>query len=87
MKETKVTTVPNGLKINFSQDIKKSEVIGMVERCQNGQCECMSDAQKAKIENISVEGDNDNVSIRIETKELTSQDIESALSKSPLCCS
>lgn len=83
MKKAEVTRQISGIRVAFSGDIAKQSVVSMVERCQAGQCDCMSSDAKQKIEGLEVRGEDGNVELTI-SGELTAEEIEAALAKSPL---
>jgi len=73
----------NGISIKFQGVVQKQNIVKMVENCASGKCDCMSDDTKAKIENMSVNGEDGNVSLNLDGQ-VTKQEIEDALSKSKL---
>jgi len=79
--EKKVFKTGNGVKINFSGGVEKQNIVTMVQNCSTGQCECMSDATKAKIKDMSVSGADGDVALSLEG-DVTVQEIEAALAKS-----
>ena len=83
MKKADVTAQHNGVKITFSGAIQKQNVVEMVERCQTGKCDCMSDESKKKIKDMSISGEDGNVELNIKG-DLDAQEIQEAVSKSPL---
>ena len=70
-----------GINIKFSGDVKKQNIITMVENCSSGKCECMSDETKKKITNMQVSGKDGDVSLEL-SGEINTQEIKKALSKS-----
>ena len=76
-----VNTTDNGIKISFIGEVKKQNIINMVENCATGSCECMSDDTKQKIENIKVSGVDGDVKLDL-TGDITEAEIEDAISKS-----
>jgi len=83
MKKADVTAQTNGVKITFSGAVAKQNVVEMVERCQTGRCDCMSDESKEKIKDMSISGEDGNVELSIEG-DLDVEEIQTAVSKSPL---
>ena len=83
MKKADVTAQHNGVKITFSGAVEKQNVVEMVERCQTGKCDCMSDESKEKIKDMSISGEDGNVELSIEG-DLDVEEIKTAVSKSPL---
>lgn len=83
MKKAEVTKQLSGIKVAFTGDIRKENVVSMVQRCQGGQCDCMSDAAKKKIEGLEVSGEDGSVQLNI-SGDLDVEEIEAALKKSPL---
>lgn len=76
-----VNKIDNGVKISFTGAVKKQHIVSMVENCSTGKCECMSDATKSKIKNMSVDGKDGDVSLKLDG-DITTQEIEAALAKS-----
>ncbi len=83
MNKANVTAQQNGVKITFSKGVQKQNVVEMVERCQTGKCDCMSDESKIKIKDMSVSDINGNVELNIQG-DLDVKEIQEAVSKSPL---
>ena len=71
----------SGVSIRFQGVVKKQNIVKMVENCATGECECMSDSTKKKIKNISVNGEDGNISLELDGT-VTKQEIEDALAKS-----
>jgi len=76
-----VFSTNNGVNIKFSGEVKKQNIVTMVQNCSTGQCECMSDATKAKIKNMKVDGVDGDVSLEL-SGDISTQEIEEALAKS-----
>ena len=76
-----VFSTNNGVNIKFSGEVKKQNIVTMVQNCSTGQCECMSDATKAKIKNMKVDGVDGDVSLKL-SGDISTQEIEEALAKS-----
>lgn len=70
-----------GVKINFTGVVQKQQIVKMVENCATGQCECMSDETKKKINNMQVKGKDGDVELKLDG-EVTKEEIEKALAKS-----
>jgi len=83
MKKAEVTPQFNGVKVTFSGDIAKQNVVSLVERCQSGKCDCMSEDAKAKIEQLNVSGEDGHVELSI-SGDLDVKEIEAAVAASPL---
>ncbi|MDA7816755.1 hypothetical protein N9A28_01040 [Sulfurimonas sp.] len=83
MKKADVTAVNNGVKITFSGAVEKQNVVEMVQRCQTGQCDCMSDESKQKIEAMDISGEDGNVELTIKG-DIDVNEIQNSVSKSPL---
>lgn len=83
MKKADVTKAFDGVKVTFSGKVAKSNVVSMVERCQSGRCDCMSESAKKKIEELEVTGQDGEVELSI-TGDLDVQEIRDAVSRSPL---
>ncbi len=77
----KVNKIENGVKISFTGEVKMQNIVSMVQNCATGQCECMSDATKSKIKNMSVSGKDGDVSLKLDG-DVSTQEIEEALAKS-----
>jgi len=79
----------NGVKISFTGEVEKQNIIKMVENCATGQCECMSDATKKKITSMEISGKDGDVALDL-SGEITKEEIEAALAKSKVvndtCC-
>ncbi len=55
--------IGEGVKMAFTGEVQKQNIVKMVDNCAIGQCEHMSDATKAKISNMEVSGvDGNNTS-------------------------
>ena len=85
-----VLKTDQGVKISFTGEIEKKNIVKMVENCATGQCECMSDATKAKISNMEVSGVDGEVNLDL-TGDVSKEEIEDALAKSKVinddkCC-
>ena len=83
MKKAEVSQINSGVKITFSGTVAKQNVVEMVERCQTGKCDCMSDESKKKIEGMQVRGEDGRVELSIDG-DLDLKEIEAAVAKSPL---
>lgn len=70
-----------GVKIKFTGVVEKQQILKMVENCASGQCECMSDETKNKVQNMQVEGEDGNVELQL-TGDIGKEEIENALKKS-----
>lgn len=81
--EKKVSKTDEGVKINFTGGIAKNTVFTMVQNCQNGHCDCMSDESKAKIASMDVEGEDGNVELTLGGN-ITKEEVEAALGKSKI---
>jgi arsenate reductase len=82
MNHTKeVTKTDNGVKISFKGQIEKNKIFSMVQNCQQGNCECMNPAMKAKIQDMSISGDDGDVELKL-VGDITTKEVEDALSKS-----
>ena len=79
----------DGVKISFTGEVEKQNIVKMVENCATGQCECMSDATKKKITNMEVSGKDGDVTLDL-SGEISKEEIEAALAKSKVmndtCC-
>ncbi len=76
-----VQTTAQGVKIAFTGEVKKQNIVKMVENCATGQCECMSDATKKKIRNMQVKGEDGAVELEL-TGDVAKEEIEAALKRS-----
>ena len=70
-----------GVNISFSGEVKKQNIVKMVQNCSTGACACMSDETKKKIENMAVNGSDGDVELAL-TGSITKEEIEEALAKS-----
>ena len=71
----------DGVKISFTGVVEKRNIVQMVENCQTGQCECMSDDTKAKIKGMDISGADGDVSLDL-SGEVSKEEIEAALARS-----
>jgi len=76
-----VNLTNNGVKISFSGEVKKQNIVTMVENCSTGKCECMSDETKKKIEGMEVSGKDGNVELNL-SGNISKEEIELALANS-----
>ena len=76
-----VNATGNGVKIAFTGEVKKENIVKMVENCATGQCECMSDETKRKIKDMRVEGEDGSVELEL-TGDVAKEEIEAALKRS-----
>jgi len=83
MKKAEVIKGFGNIRVAFTGEIEKQNIVSMVERCQGGQCDCMSDESKKKIEGLEVSGEDGDVTLTI-SGDLDVEEIEAALKKSPL---
>lgn len=70
-----------GVKIAFTGEVQKQNIVKMVENCATGQCDCMSEETKAKISNMEVSGVDGEVNLNL-TGNVSKEEIEDALAKS-----
>ncbi|WP_457746220.1 hypothetical protein [Sulfurimonas sp.] len=77
----KVNKIDSGVKISFVGEVKKQNIVTMVENCSSGKCECMSDDTKAKITNMQVTGKDGEVELSL-SGDVSTKEIEEALAKS-----
>ncbi|MBU0631950.1 hypothetical protein KKA17_04835 [bacterium] len=84
-----VNSLKNGVNISFTGEVKKENVVAMVQNCQSGKCECMSDETKKKIKNMEVSGEDGDVNLTL-SGDILKEEIEEALAKSKVinsqCC-
>jgi hypothetical protein len=76
-----VNKTNEGVKISFIGEVKKQNIVSMVENCSTGKCECMSDETKKKISNMQVSGKDGDVKLNL-SGDVTTKEIEDALAKS-----
>jgi len=79
-----------GVKISFTGEVQKQNIVKMVENCATGQCECMSEETKEKITNMEVSGKDGEVNLNL-TGDVSKEEIEAALARSKVinddtCC-
>jgi arsenate reductase len=79
--EKKVTKSADGVNINFFGSVAKQNIVTMVQNCSSGACECMSDATKAKIKDMKVEGSDGDVALRL-SGDISVEEIQEALNRS-----
>ncbi len=70
-----------GVKIQFSGAVAKEQIVKMVKNCATGQCECMSENTKKKIDDMQVDGKDGDVKLHLKG-DISKEEIETALSKS-----
>jgi hypothetical protein len=71
----------SGVRVAFSGNVQKQNIIKMVENCSTGKCECMSDETKAKVTDMKVSGKNGDVKLEL-SGDIDQKEIEVALAKS-----
>ncbi|RUM45612.1 MAG: hypothetical protein DSY46_02440 [Hydrogenimonas sp.] len=76
-----VNATQHGVKISFTGEVKKENIVKMVQNCATGQCECMSEATKKKIQNMEVKGEDGAVELEL-TGDIAKEEIEAALQRS-----
>jgi len=76
-----VNLTNNGVKISFSGEVKKQNIVTMVDNCSTGKCECMSDETKKKIESMEVSGKDGDVELQL-SGDISKEEIEKALANS-----
>jgi len=76
-----VEKTQSGVKINFVGEVKKQNIVQMVQNCSTGKCDCMSDETKAKIANMEVKGQDGDVELKLEG-DICVDEIKQALSNS-----
>jgi len=79
-----------GVKISFTGEVQKQNILKMVENCATGSCECMTDETKEKITNMQVSGADGEVNLEL-TGDVSKEEIEAALAHSKVindkpCC-
>ncbi len=70
-----------GVKISFTGEVEKQNIMKMVENCATGSCECMADETKEKITNMQVSGEDGNVELDL-SGDIAKEEIEAALARS-----
>ncbi len=70
-----------GVKISFTGEVEKKNILKMVENCATGSCECMTDETKEKITNMQVSGQDGDVSLDL-SGNVSKEEIEAALARS-----
>jgi len=71
----------SGVKISFTGSVEKQNIVKMVENCATGQCECMSDETKKKINDMQVSGTDGDVELTL-SGDVSKEEIEAAMAKS-----
>lgn len=75
-----VIKTESGIKIKFVWDIKKNNISSMITSCKTGKCWCnCNPITFKKIENMSVSGEDGNVTISLKGNNLTKNEIEKAV--------
>ena len=78
----KITSSKNGVNVFFSgDDVKKTNIISMIDNCQNNQCDCMDNDIKKNIRDMQITGKDGEVNLHI-LGDIKQEDIENALEKS-----
>ena len=77
----KVSKTNFGVTINFLGEVKKDNIVTMVQNCSTGKCECMSDTTKAKIQDMKVDGLDGDVALSL-SGDISIDEIQEALAKS-----
>ena len=70
-----------GVKISFTGEVQKQNILKMVENCATGSCECMTDETKEKITNMEVSGKDGEVNLNL-IGDVSKEEIEAALARS-----
>jgi len=71
----------NGVNINFiGSEVKKQNVVSMVENCKTGSCTCMPKVTKDKIKDMEIEGKDGNVNLNLKG-DISVNEITDALKK------
>ncbi len=81
MIKKEVNATDKGVKVTFTGEVKKANIVKMVENCATGQCECMSDETKKKIADMKVQGEDGAVELELEG-DIAKEEIEAALERS-----
>jgi len=76
-----VNKTQTGVKISFTGEVKKENILEIVKNCATGQCECMSNETKKRIENMKVTGEDGKVELEL-IGDIAKDEIETALKKS-----
>lgn len=76
-----VNKTQTGVKISFTGEVKKENILEIVKNCATGQCECMSNETKKRIENMKVTGEDGEVELKL-IGDIAKDEIETALKKS-----
>ncbi len=76
-----VNKTDDGVKISFLGEVKKQNIVTMVQNCSSGACECMSDDTKKKIKDMQVSGEDGDVELKL-SGDISKEEIEAALAKS-----
>ncbi|MEA1982054.1 MAG: hypothetical protein U9N39_00805 [Campylobacterota bacterium] len=79
--EKNVFKTGDGVKINFTGEVQKQNIVTMVQNCSTGACECMSDETKQKITNMDVQGQDGDVELSL-AGDVSVEEIQAALAKS-----
>jgi arsenate reductase len=77
-----VENTRSGVKVTF-RAVPKETIFSMVQNCQNGRCECMSDETKAKITDMQIVEDAGSIELHIDGA-IEKEEIERALERSKL---
>ncbi len=80
--QKQVLQTASGVKISF-KNAPLQTIQTVVQNCQKGKCECMSDETKKKIKNMQIEAKEDGVELTIKG-DIAKEEIEAALKRSKL---
>ena len=78
-----VYNLKGGVNVSFKGEVKKENIVRMVQNCQAGKCECMAEETKQKIKDIQINGEDGAVNLTL-SGDILKEEIEQALIKSKL---
>jgi len=76
-----VQKTEGGVAVHIDRSVEVEKVSAMVENCQTGQCDCMSDQTKAKVTGMAVRQGENGTEIHI-AGDLTPEEIAEAMARS-----
>ncbi len=81
--KNRIVNFKNGINIFFTDEVKKENIVSMVQNCKQGQCECMSEETKQKITNMEVTDKEGVVKLTLDGS-ITEIEIRQALANSKI---
>jgi len=87
MIEKNVNKTDNGVDIEFTGEVNKTDVQNMVNDCSSGQCSCNCDPSLLnKIKEMSVNGIDGKVTISLKGQEIELSEVQNAVNSCNIGC-